>query len=341
MFKSINLKPWVFDGCNSAILLTMSLGLFGPHEQNQNFDLAAGAWVLLAGFILGLTLSLIANRFHVITLGALLFARQSRLTAHAPLWRSVWGWQLLLTLLIAILMGARQTEFSFYELMDSDGFGSAQKLFFGLLQPDWTLLAVAVQKVIETIYIALIATLLAVPIAFVLAFFAAKNLMSHPAAFMLYGTLRTLFNIIRSVEPVIWAIIFAVWVGVGPFAGMLALMMQSIASLTKQYSELIESAQAGPIDSIAATGANKMQTIWYGVVPQVLLPYISFTIYRWDTNVRMATIIGFAGGGGIGTLLYQYSMRAQWPQVSCLIAVIAAVVWLLDISSAYLREALK
>src|SRR5690606_582695 len=101
---------------------------------------------------------------------------------------------------------------------------------------------------------------------------------------------RTFLNITRSIEPLIWAIIFSVWVGIGPFAGMLALMFHSVASLTKQYSEMIESVDEGPIEGIAATGASFTQVVWFAIVPQIILPYISFTIYRWDINVRMATI---------------------------------------------------
>jgi phosphonate transport system permease protein len=122
---------------------------------------------------------------------------------------------------------------------------------------------------------------------------------------------------------------------------MMALMIHSIASLAKQYSEMVESVNDGPIEGILSTGATRLQMVWFAIVPQVILPYISFTVYRWDINVRMATIIGLVGGGGIGTLLIQYQGQAMWPQVGCIIVVIAVVVWLLDQASAYLREALK
>ena len=145
----------------------------------------------------------------------------------------------------------------------------------------------------------------------------------------------------RSVEALVWAIIFSVWVGIGPFAGMLALMIHSIASLTKQYSEMVETVYEGPIEGVQSCGANKLQMIWFAIVPQVVLPYISFTVYRWDINVRMATIIGLVGGGGIGTMLIKYQGQAMWPEVGTIIVVIAAVVWIMDQASAYIREALK
>ena len=88
-------------------------------------------------------------------------------------------------------------------------------------------------------------------------------------------------------------------------------------------------------------GSQRIQVIWFGVVPQVILPYIAMTVYRWDTNVRMATVIGLVGGGGIGTLLIQYQGQAMWREVGCIILVIAVIVWLMDTASAYIREALK
>lgn len=146
--------------------------------------------------------------------------------------------------------------------------------------------------------------------------------------FWIYLALRTFFNVTRSIEAILWAIIFSVWVGIGPFAGMMALMVHSVASLAKQYSEMVETVSEGPIEGVQSCGANKLQTIWFAIVPQVVLPYISFTVYRWDINVRMATVIGLVGGGGIGTMLVQYQGQAMWPEVGTIIVVIAAVVWI-------------
>ncbi|MHC4306713.1 MAG: ABC transporter permease subunit, partial [Planctomycetota bacterium] len=92
--------------------------------------------------------------------------------------------------------------------------------------------------------------------------------------------------------------------------------------------------------AIEATGANRVQVVWYAVVPQIILPYLSFTIYRWDINVRMATIIGLVGGGGVGQLLMQYQGLAMWSQVGTIVLVIAIVVWIMDYLSARIREAI-
>jgi len=193
----------------------------------------------------------------------------------------------------------------------------------------------------ESIFLALLATLFAIPFAFVFSFFAARNLM--PKTFLgnsVYMFIRTLATFFRSIEAIVWAIIFSVWVGIGPFAGMLALMIHSVAALTKLYSEQIENIDPGPVEAITATGAKTLQIWIFAVVPQIMSPYLAFTIYRWDINVRMSTIVGFVGGGGIGLLLQQQQQMLQWQNVGLVIWLIAIVVWTMDMVSAKIREKL-
>lgn len=301
------------------------------------------AWVFSA-LVLGCAfLSAVFYRFSVSTLGDYLFSNANRkqVIAEKGFFVSFYGIHLTLTFLATFILSVSVTDASIYEITDPDGFEGAVMLFKGLFNANLSLLPMAIVKVIETIFIAFLATVIAIPIAFVLSFLCAKNIMVHPVAFAFYAFMRTFLNITRSVEPLIWAVIFTVWVGIGPFAGMLALLIHSIASLAKQYSEIVEAVSDGPIEGIKSTGANAIQTVWFAVVPQVVLPYIAFTIYRWDINVRMATVIGLVGGGGIGTMLIQYQGQAMWPEVGCIILVIAIVVWLMDTASAYIREALK
>ncbi len=288
-------------------------------------------------------LSFILYRKRVATLGDYLFSAADRKQEIGQLsfLKSFYGIHLILTFISTFFLSVLVTEASFYELTDPAGFAGAVRLYKGLINANLSLLPTAIVEVIETIFIAFLATVIAIPIAFVLSFLCAKNIMTHPLAFTFYAVMRTFLNLTRSVEPLIWAVIFTVWVGVGPFAGMLALLIHSVASLAKQYSEIVEAVSDGPIEGIRSTGANAVQTVWFAVVPQVVLPYIAFTIYRWDINVRMATVIGLVGGGGIGTMLIKYQGQAMWPEVGCIIIVIAAVVWLMDTASAYIREALK
>lgn len=155
---------------------------------------------------------------------------------------------------------------------------------------------------------------------------------------VLYNVSREILNALRSIEPLIMGIIFVIWVGIGPFAGVLALMLHSIASLGKLYSEQIETIDSGPIEALESTGANHLQTIIYAVVPQIVPPYIAFTMYRWDINVRMSTIIGFVGGGGIGLLLNQQISLLRYRDAGVAVLAIAVVVSILDYASAKIRE---
>jgi phosphonate ABC transporter permease subunit PhnE len=154
----------------------------------------------------------------------------------------------------------------------------------------------------------------------------------------LYYVSRTIFNALRSIEPLIMVIVFAVWVGLGPFAGSLALATHTIAALAKLYSEQVESILPGPVEAVKASGATRLQTIAYAVLPQVIPPYISFTLYRWDINVRMSTIIGFGGGGGIGFLLQQNIRLLNYQAASVNMLAIAIVVASMDYLSARIRE---
>lgn len=159
-----------------------------------------------------------------------------------------------------------------------------------------------------------------------------------PIGLAAYYLARTVFNGLRAIEALIMAVVFVVWVGIGPFAGVLALSLHSIAAMAKLYSEQVESILPGPLEAITATGATRIQTIIYAVIPQIIPPYISFTMYRWDINVRMSTIIGFAGGGGIGFLLFQNINLLNYRAASVQMLAIAIVVASMDYLSSALRE---
>ena len=200
-------------------------------------------------------------------------------------------------------------------------------------------LILAKDKIVETIFLALMATALAVVVAMPLSFLGARNLMiGRPSGTVIYYTVRTFFNILRSVEPLVLAILFAVWVGIGPFAGVLALGFHSIAALGKLYSEQIEAIDPGPVEAVTATGATPFQVVLFAVVPQVFPQFLAFTFYRWDINVRMSTIIGFVGGGGIGFLLQQWINLLKYNEAGTALLLIIIVVITLDTLSAKVRE---
>jgi len=247
-----------------------------------------------------------------------------------------------LLLSLTFITGWIVTRISLVDMISGERLSAAGRIFSSLLQPEFSILPQALSAIIETVYLAFMATVLALPSSFLLSFLSARNLMrGNLWARTLYTLVRAVTNFTRSIEPLVWAVIFTVWVKVGPFPGMLALMVHTISSLAKQYSEQIEDIDPGPLEAIASTGARPLQILWFGVLPQVFIPFLSFTIYRWDINVRMATVIGLVGGGGIGTMLNQYQMLAQWHEVGLIILVIALVVWVMDYVSARIREALQ
>lgn len=196
-----------------------------------------------------------------------------------------------------------------------------------------------VREMIITIMQAFMATTLGGLLAIPFSFLAAKNLTgkSKFSVWIFYIT-RSAFNILRSIEALLYVAIFVFWVGIGPFAGMLALAVTTFALMGKLFSEAIENIDPGPIEAVNATGANKLQSIGYAIVPQIVPPFLSYLIYQWDINIRMATIIGFAGGGGIGLTLYTYFGSLQYHKAGTVVLAIVLVVALMDFSSALIRE---
>lgn len=342
--ETLNFKAIIFDSIIVGYFLTLvTVALFQP-DREQMMQLGSNSLVVLVYVVLGALFSYVLNDRGIKTLGGQVFESPlSKGKGTVKKWyETLWGIQFLLVFGCSFVAAIYVTGFSIRELLDQQGLMGAQRIFSALATPNFELLPKGVLAIIETVFIAFLATTVAIPIAFILAFFAAKNIMGKtPLGLAVYFVLRTILNVMRSIEPLIWAIVFSVWVGIGSFAGVLALMIHSVVSLAKQYSEMIEAVDDGPIEGIMATGANTIQVIWFAIVPQVVLPYISFTIYRWDINVRMATVIGLVGGGGIGTLLIQYQGQAMWNEVGCLAMLIVIVVWSMDTASAYIREALK
>ena len=213
-----------------------------------------------------------------------------------------------------------------------------QEAPIGKPHPSETLL-LSIEKMIETIFLGMMATAFGIVFAVPISFLAAKNMMDgSPLTLAIYYVVRTILNIVRSIEPMIWAILAVVVVGLGPFAGLIALVLHTIAALGKLYSEAVESIDPGPIEAIQATGATKLQTIMYAVIPQVIPPFVSFSIYRWDINVRMSTIIGMVGGGGIGFLLTQYIRLMDYRSAGIAVWFITITVATLDFISSRIRE---
>ena len=219
-------------------------------------------------------------------------------------------------------------------------FGSLVKDFVTIdLSP--SVLKPTMQQMLVTIFQALLATTLGGLVALPFSFLAAKNLTGRSRlSIWIYYATRAVLNLLRSIEALLYVVIFIFWVGIGPFAGMLALTITSFALIGKLFSEAIENIDTGPIEAVTATGAGRLQMISYAIIPQIVPPFVSYLIYQWDINIRMATIIGFAGGGGIGLTLTTFFGSLQYHKAGTVVAFIVVVVALMDFASAKLRQAL-
>jgi phosphonate transport system permease protein len=192
-----------------------------------------------------------------------------------------------------------------------------------------------------TIFLGIIATAFAIVIALPLSFLGARNIMTgNPISAAVYLVERLTVTVIRSIDVLILVIITAILLGIGNAAGVIALAFHIIGVLGKLYSEAIEGIDPGPIEAITATGANRFQVVWTAVLPQIVNPYISFTIYRLDANVRLAPILGLVGGGGIGLLLFQSINLLHYGAAGLIIFMIVVTVAAMDFLSAQIRKRL-
>ncbi|MGD0006224.1 MAG: phosphonate ABC transporter, permease protein PhnE [Anaerolineaceae bacterium] len=202
-------------------------------------------------------------------------------------------------------------------------------------------LAQVIQQMLITVFQAMLATTLGAVVALPFSFLAARNLTGHnKLSYWIFYLTRGVFNVLRSIEALLYAAIFVFWVGIGPFAGMMALSITTFALIGKLFSEAIEEIEPGSIEAVTATGGNSLQVIDYAILPQIVPPFVSYLIYQWDINVRMATIIGFAGGGGIGLMLNTFFGMLAYHKAGTVVAGIIIVVALMDFASAKLREQL-
>jgi phosphonate transport system permease protein len=174
-----------------------------------------------------------------------------------------------------------------------------------------------------------------------LSFLGARNIMTgNPITAVIYAVVRVMFTILRSIDVLIVVIVLLAIFGPGNAAGVFGLAFHNIGVMGKLYSEAIEGIDAGPLEAITATGANRLQVIWAAVLPQITNPFISFTIYRLDANVRLAPVLGLVGGGGIGLDLFQSINLSQYGAAGLIIFMIVVTVATMDFVSAQIRKRL-
>jgi phosphonate transport system permease protein len=188
----------------------------------------------------------------------------------------------------------------------------------------------------ETLAIALLGTLIAAVLAFPLGLLAARNVVPNQIA---HHAVRRFLDVIRGVDVLIWALIFINVVGLGPFAGILAIATADTGAFGKLFSEAIENAERGPPDGVAAAGGSRLHVVRFGILPQVLPVLLSQVIYYFESNTRSATIIGIVGAGGIGLQLAEQIRLYEWDKVAVLVAMVLVIVAIIDALSRRLRLA--
>lgn len=211
--------------------------------------------------------------------------------------------------------------------------GNMAELGKDFLHPDFTEWEFYLNGILETLAIAIWGTLLAVILGVPFALLSSSNIAPAWITF----PVRRLMDALRAINELVFALIFIAAVGLGPFAGVLALFLHTTGVIAKLFSEAVEAIDHGPVEGIRGTGATKLQEIVFGVVPQVLPLWISFTLYRFESNVRSATVIGIVGGGGIGMTFNETMRSFQYGQAAAVLIIVVVVVSLLDIISQRIR----
>ena len=210
----------------------------------------------------------------------------------------------------------------------------------GILNPDWSYVSLPdgedlLHGLIDTLAIAILGTFISAFLSVPFAFWAATNMSSGK---LTSGSGKFVLSFVRTFPELVMALLFIKAVGPGSFAGVLALGLHSIGMLGKLYSEGIENIDNGPTEALLATGANRFQILWYAVLPQVLPDFLSYTLYRFEINVRSAAILGVMGAGGIGTpLIFALSSR-NWSRVGIILLGIILMVIIIDWISSSIRK---
>jgi phosphonate transport system permease protein len=205
-----------------------------------------------------------------------------------------------------------------------------------MVPPDLAVLPSALAGALKTVEIALLGTAMAAVLALPLGFLSARNV----APTGVFYPARAVLNFFRSVDTLVYALFFVAAVGLGPFPGVLAVVAYTTTSLAKLYSEAIEGIDPGPVDAITATGATRLQVLRFGVLPQVLPLFLSYILYRLETNIRAATVLGFVGAGGIGFYLQTYLRMIDYAAASTVLLVTVVMVVIVDAISSRLRDRL-
>lgn len=238
-------------------------------------------------------------------------------------------WALLLALLAASWQGADMRPLDLFS--DAANMGTYAASFFPPDFHDWR---VYLGELLSTLQIALWGTVLAVVCAVPFGLLSSSNI----APWWICQPVRRVMDAARAINEMVFAMLFVVAVGLGPFAGVLALFIHTTGILSKLFSEAVEAIDPQPVEGIRATGAHVLEEIVYGVLPQVMPLWISYALYRFESNVRSATVVGMVGAGGIGVILWEVIRSFQYAQTCAVLLMIVATVSAIDLASSRLRK---
>ena len=254
---------------------------------------------------------------------------RERAAADRPGWVYFAYWAVLLLVLAWAWQGAEIKPVNL--IRDAGNIGTYAKDFF---PPDFRDWRIYLREMVVTVHIAIWGTLFAVLAAVPMGLLCAENVtpawICQPA--------RRLMDACRAINEMVFAMLFIVAVGLGPFAGVLALAVHTTGTLAKLFSEAVEAIDPRPVEGIRATGVHKLVEIAYGVIPQVMPLWLSFTLYRFESNVRSASVVGMVGAGGIGVVLYEVIRGFQYAQTCALLVILVVCVTSIDVTSAWLRK---
>lgn len=249
-----------------------------------------------------------------------------------PLKQRALPWLLWLSVCVLLFWAYEGAEINFAALFQYGG--NIGQLLSEFFPPDFSDTWYYLQEMVITIQIAIWGTVIAVFLSIPFGLLSAKNLVG----WWVLQPIRRLMDSFRAINEMVFAILFVVAVGLGPFAGVLALIIHTTGVLSKLFSEAVEAIDEGPVEGIRATGASWLSIIRYGVIPQVLPLWSSYTLYRFESNVRAATVLGIVGAGGIGQILYESIRGFNYPEACAILIVIIVSVSLIDSFSGFLRK---
>ncbi|MBM3219560.1 MAG: phosphonate ABC transporter, permease protein PhnE [Candidatus Rokubacteria bacterium] len=267
-----------------------------------------------------------------------------------------WAWWTVAGFAALVAWSAHGTRVDVGALLGAEGLGQMTAYVAGLFPPDVSppTLRDAALGAFETFAISFVGSVLAVGLGFSLALVASRTVLYRGILYAgerlapagragrigIYALARGSLNALRTIPEILWALIFVFIVGLGPFAGVLALGVHTAGVLGKLFAEVIEDIDPRPIEALQATGASRLAIIVYGILPQAAPQFLSYALYRWEVNIRAAAVMGFVGAGGLGQRIHVAISLFHEHQLLTLLLAIYVIVTVVDALSAYLRARL-